>query len=434
MREEFPRPLSELLGESRYKNLFSLVLVYREDDKWILEGPSFVRDFIFEEERNIKQKIGDFVFKATSRSTRKTEKEVQSIEVHRTGAFIGMQPSCKMSPSSFVVASNNEKAWNFANELIDSGSGALLIYGPSGVGKTHLIHAVSWLAFSDGKVVAFFTSGELIDLISEAFKRKEVSVMKHMLNKADVLVIDDFQMFNARKFRSYHAVIFEILDLFDVRSKKVIITSDVKPEMLSYIPDRIKQRISTFAVVSMSPPTDDFVRKFVYSRLSNESKSITDGAINMLLNFKFSSVRDLDKVVTYATLVSKDKRVIDEAIVIDAVSSVLGFSMLRSERGLKDFWIKALKKLFDPYEVDAILVGQYSSLSLKVKKTLKDLKTSFCAVARQKGYRVVDIASALGISRKSVYDAVSRHEQRLKDPDYMLVLDVIKSVFGGNNE
>ncbi|WP_297445222.1 DnaA/Hda family protein [Desulfurobacterium sp.] len=428
--------LADILKDTKYPRIFLAVTVHKEKDKWILRGPGFVKDFVMEEAGKIRKKLGDFIFETVSHTVLEEEgkEKASPVEVPKTGSFIGMIPSHKMSLGNFIVSSNNEKAWNFANELLSSGSGSLLVFGPSGVGKTHMIHALSWRAFSEGKTVALFTTGELIDLITQAFKKKEVAYLKQTLVKADILAIDDFQILNAKNFSSFHGVVFEILDLFDVNSKKVIVTSDVKPEMLRHIPERVRQRLSTFGVAYISPPTKDFVRKFVLTRLEREGKTITEEALSLLTETEFHSVRNLDRIITYIVLVSHGEEPIGKSVVVDAITSVMGAGALRSEKSADNIWVNVLKRLFSPFEVDAILTGKLSTLTPDARRVFRNARAAFCVLAKEKGYHVTDIASVLGISRKAVYDAVDKHEKKLQDPDYAMVFDMVRTLLGGNNE
>ena len=136
---------------------------------------------------------------------------------------------------NFVVGSSNRFAWAAAMAVAEQ-PGAhynpLFIYGPAGLGKTHLLHAVGQLALElyPGLAVRYITSERFLNDFIDSIRRKRVDDFKHRYRSTDVLLLDDVQFFEGKE-----QILEEFFHTFNSlyeSGKQMVISSDRHPRNL----------------------------------------------------------------------------------------------------------------------------------------------------------------------------------------------------------
>lgn len=162
---------------------------------------------------------------------------------------------------NFVVGANNNYAHAVSLAVAESPSKAynpLFIYGGSGLGKTHLMHAIGHRVltkFPDKKVLyvssEMFTN-ELIEAIGERGNLKKVNSFKQKYRSVDVLLIDDIQFLEGRN--ATQEEFFYTFNSLHELNKQIVICSDRHPSKLTDLDERLRTRFSWEIVADVQPP------------------------------------------------------------------------------------------------------------------------------------------------------------------------------------
>ncbi len=158
---------------------------------------------------------------------------------------------------AFAVSGTNQLAFVSATtvaEKIGTTYNPLFIYGPVGVGKTHLMHAVANDVYkkTPDKKILYITSEEFTNEVVEAIRGNDTAKMKRKFRNLDLLMIDDIQ-FIAGKERVQEELFHTFNILVDNRSQ-IILTSDRQPSELRKVEKRLVSRFSGGLTVDIDSP------------------------------------------------------------------------------------------------------------------------------------------------------------------------------------
>ena len=157
---------------------------------------------------------------------------------------------------SFVAGQANQMAKNAALQVVDNigtSYNPLLIYGASGMGKTHLMQAVgnAILEKQPKTRVLYLRSERFVQEMVKAFRERDINTFKEYYQTIDVLLLDDIQFF-AGKNRSQEEF-FHIFNQLLEQNKQVIMTCDKYPKEIIGLEERLKSRFASGLPVAIEP-------------------------------------------------------------------------------------------------------------------------------------------------------------------------------------
>ncbi|MEG1474291.1 MAG: chromosomal replication initiator protein DnaA [Longicatena sp.] len=199
---------------------------------------------------------------------------------------------------SFVVGKNNREAHAAAlSSCYYPGkfNNPLFIFGNSGLGKTHLLHAIAnYIKINkpDEKLLYIY-SEDFVTLLIEAMKNKTVEEVKEKICSVDYLLIDDIQRL---KQSTSQEIFFNMYNKLISDNKQIVITSDIHPTELKGIENRLISRFSSGLSVSIGSPEFETSKAILQKKMEGrKDEVIMDDEVLDYLATRFSKdVRKLE--------------------------------------------------------------------------------------------------------------------------------------------
>lgn len=163
---------------------------------------------------------------------------------------------------AFVKGKSNAFAYNACYDLGKKGGDSayplVFLYGSSGLGKTHLMHAVAHRYQKAGSRFCYMTKDHFFRITKDAFRDRKVDQLVRKICKADLLIIDDIHLINGKSAPHISDLLLTIFSDFSKNKKnRIILASDRQPAQLNNFDERFKSRFSSGLNVLIEPPDID---------------------------------------------------------------------------------------------------------------------------------------------------------------------------------
>lgn len=198
---------------------------------------------------------------------------------------------------NFVAGPSNNEAFAAA-ERVSGGtffpdSNPLLIYGGTGLGKSHLMHAAGNALRNNGRsAVMYMTAEQFVNEFLAALAGKTQKSFSNQLRNVDALLIDDVQ-FLGGKGQSQAEFFHTFNELFD-KKRQIIMTCDRYPKELEGLEARLKSRFGAGLTVSVTPPELETRVAILKNKAKEQSFALPDDVAFFIANHVVSNVRDLE--------------------------------------------------------------------------------------------------------------------------------------------
>ena len=246
---------------------------------------------------------------------------------------------------SFVVGPSNRFAYNAALAVTDKPATAynpLFIYGPSGLGKTHLLYAIAnriQQNYPDFNIVYISSEQFTNELIIALREHRNVEFRKKYRN-ADLLLMDDIQ-FIGGKASTEEEFFHTFNELFEGR-KQIVVTSDRPPNEISLLADRLRTRFEGGLICDIIPPDYETRMAIIQNKANSLGMDLPDDICNYIAENITNNVRSLEGTVN----------------IIKAYHELNGMPLDLSNvsRAIKDMYMDAGHNLPTP----ALIIGEVS--------------------------------------------------------------------------
>ena len=231
---------------------------------------------------------------------------------------IGLPLEPRYSFDSFVVGKSNELAYNAARALADAGPigfNPLFLHGTTGLGKTHLMHAIGGelRARQPGAKVAYLSAEKFMVDFLAALRAKDTFSFKARLRSVDLLMIDDVQFIAGKE--STQEEFFHTMNEIIGAGKRLVITADRSPQNLEGIQDRILSRMAWGLVADINAADYELRLNILHAKVAGlkdalgPTLTVPDEVIDFLARKITANVRELEgalnRTIAYARLVGK---------------------------------------------------------------------------------------------------------------------------------
>lgn len=279
---------------------------------------------------------------------------------------------------NFIVGESNKFAHATALAVAENPGymyNPLFIYGNSGLGKTHLMHAIgNYIHKNSSKTVLYVTSEKFVsDFIGINKKNKDgnnfdsVEIFKNKYRNVDVLIIDDIQYLgNANQTQQEFFNTFN--DLYG-NNKQIIISSDRSPDDLKLLEDRLRTRFNWGLTINILQPDFKLRMNIIDKKIEGQMliKSFPVEVKEYIASNCTSDIRKLEgaitRVVAYATMMNGSDITLDLTI-----------------EALKDYFVKSIISKNKIDQVQQLVANNYN---ITVEELKSKRRVATIAVPRQ---------------------------------------------------
>ena len=337
---------------------------------------------------------------------------------------------------NFIVGNENKFAHAAALSLAENPGkiyNPLFLYGNSGVGKTHLMHAIgNYIQSNSNKRVLYVTSEQFVDEFVKSNRKDEngtnfsyVEFFKDKYRNIDVLIIDDIQYLGGAQ-QSQQEFFHTFNNLFN-DSKQIIVSSDRSPDDLKQLADRLRTRFSWGLRVNISPPDYNLRRDILKKKIiaGDFEKDIPDDVIDYIATNIGPDVRHLEGAITrliaYSTIMGGETINLDLAI-----------------EALKDFNSMGVVEKNDVHRIQKI-VSEYFQISVEdIRSKKRSSNISFprqiamylCRTMTSESFPKIGIEFG-GKDHSTVMHSVEKIEQEIREnKDLANTIEKLKNDIG----
>ncbi|WP_370589349.1 chromosomal replication initiator protein DnaA [Salinibacterium sp. ZJ70] len=258
---------------------------------------------------------------------------------------LGRRSDSRLNPKynfdNFVIGGSNRFAHAAAVAVAEAPAKAynpLFIYGDSGLGKTHLLHAIGHYAESlyPGIRVRYVSSEEFTNDFINSIANNRASVFQSRYREIDILMIDDIQFLQGKD--STQEAFFHTFNTLHDHNKQVVITSDVAPKHLTGFEDRMRSRFEWGLITDVQAPDLETRIAILRKKAQSERLQVPEDILEFMATKVSSNIRELEgtliRVTAFANLnktpvdlqlvqtVLKDLITLDEDNVISPVDII----------------------------------------------------------------------------------------------------------------
>lgn len=224
---------------------------------------------------------------------------------------------------NFIKGPSNQFAFAAAQAVAANPSGAynpLFIYGPSGLGKTHLLNAIQF------EIKKNHPDFNIVYVDCEMFTNETISAIKtatmeqfrQKYRKADVLLIDDIQFLAGKE--STQEEFFHTFNCLYEAGKQIVVTSDRPPKEMKRLNDRLCSRLEGGLLADVQPPDLETRTAIIRTKAAQFGMVLSEEVVQYIAENITSNVRQLEGVVKRLTAY---RDILDDTITVDSVKRAI---------------------------------------------------------------------------------------------------------------
>ena len=244
------------------------------------------------------------------------------------GVFFGVQS--RYTFDTFVTGESNRFAHAAAVAVADNPASAynpLYIYGGSGLGKTHMLHAIGNYVHNMHPEfnICFVSSEDFTNDVIAAIKYDKREELRKKYRNLDLLLVDDIQFIGGKEATEME--FFNTFNALHGSNKQIVITSDQSPNDLPFLQERLRTRFSWGITADIKPPDVETRVAILKGKAERDDVNITNDALLYMAEQYNSNVRELEscynRIVLYANFSKRSMidRSFAESVLKDYVSS-----------------------------------------------------------------------------------------------------------------
>ena len=318
----------------------------------------------------------------------------------------------QFSFDNFVVGPSNRFAHGAAiavSNIPGQVYNPLFIYGPAGVGKTHLLYAIAngiRKQNPDANIVYIKGDQFTNELISAIQSGKNIE-FRSKYREADLFLIDDIQ-FIAGKEATQEEFFHTFNKLYE-EHKQIVMTSDRKPSDMLTLEDRLKTRFEWGLLADIQPPDYETRMAIIKNKATSLNLELEDDVCNYIANNVTNNVRQIEgtvkKLRAYVDLNGME-------LTLENVTRAIS-DMFKSEGNALPTPSLIISQVCKFYSIDeSVLRG-----TLKNKGTVEARQVAIYLIRKLTNLSLPDIGKELGKDHSTIHHSIKKVEEAIKQDD-----------------
>ncbi|MGH9125913.1 MAG: chromosomal replication initiator protein DnaA [Acidimicrobiales bacterium] len=328
---------------------------------------------------------------------------------------------------AFVIGDSNRFAHAAAQRVAESPAtefNPLFVYGDSGLGKTHLLHAIGNYVREQfpSFLVRYVSTEKFMNEFVDSIRSNSGMEFKRRYRACDVLLVDDIQFMENKE--SLQEEFFHTFNTLHESGKQIVLTSDRPPRSIATLDDRMRSRFESGLTTDIQPPELETRLAILRKKAAGERPRVPDEVLDLIATHIRTNIRELEgsliRVCAWASLnrepltLEAAETILADVLAADKPREITAKVILEATAATFGFTIDELKGTSRRRPlVNARQISMY------VMRDMTDF--SYPAIAREFGGRdhttvihAVDKISRLMAERRQVYDQATQLMQRVR--------------------
>jgi chromosomal replication initiator protein len=327
---------------------------------------------------------------------------------------------------TFVIGASNRFAHAAAVAIAEAPARAynpLFIWGESGLGKTHLLHAAGNYAqrLFPGMRVKYVSTEEFTNDFINSLRDDRKVAFKRSYRDIDVLLVDDIQFIEGKE--GIQEEFFHTFNTLHNANKQIVISSDRPPKQLATLEDRLRTRFEWGLITDVQPPELETRIAILRKKAQMERLDVPDDVLELIASSIERNIRELEGALIRVTaFASLNKAQIDKALAeivlrdLIADASVMQISAATIMAATAEYFDTTVEELRGPGKTRAL--AQSRQIAMYLCRELTDLSLPKIGQAFGRDHTTVMYAQKKILNemayRREVFDHVKELTTRIR--------------------
>lgn len=327
---------------------------------------------------------------------------------------------------TFVIGASNRFAHAAALAIAEAPARAynpLFIWGESGLGKTHLLHAAGNYAqrLFPGMRVKYVSTEEFTNDFINSLRDDRKVAFKRSYRDVDVLLVDDIQFIEGKE--GIQEEFFHTFNTLHNANKQIVISSDRPPKQLATLEDRLRTRFEWGLITDVQPPELETRIAILRKKAQMERLAVPDDVLELIASSIERNIRELEGALIRVTaFASLNKTPIDKALAeivlrdLIADASTMQISAATIMAATAEYFDTTIEELRGPGKTRAL--AQSRQIAMYLCRELTDLSLPKIGQAFGRDHTTVMYAQRKILSemaeRREVFDHVKKLTTRIR--------------------
>jgi chromosomal replication initiator protein len=347
---------------------------------------------------------------------------------HNTAAdaAAGLSLNRRYTFDTFVIGASNRFAHAAALAIAEAPARAynpLFIWGESGLGKTHLLHAAGNYAqrLFPGMRVKYVSTEEFTNDFINSLRDDRKVAFKRSYRDVDVLLVDDIQFIEGKE--GIQEEFFHTFNTLHNANKQIVISSDRPPKQLATLEDRLRTRFEWGLITDVQPPELETRIAILRKKAQMERLNVPDDVLELIASSIERNIRELEGALIRVTaFASLNKAPIDKALAeivlrdLIADASTMQISAATIMAATAEYFDTTVEELRGPGKTRAL--AQSRQIAMYLCRELTDLSLPKIGQAFGRDHTTVMYAQKKILSemaeRREIFDHVKELTTRIR--------------------